>query len=160
MHIHRVLIISTIAVMTLAIGLDARSKRATTDSHWRTSDIVIDGAATDWPGPLVAFNDQPVSIAAANDGQFLYFVLTTSEQSTRMQIMRQGLVVWIDGSGGDKKHFGIKYPVGGDGPEGTRGHRSYGGGSSGGGSYGGGGSQDDPQQSQTPAPSAPNEPPN
>src|SRR5262249_14487714 len=156
MHIHRVLILSTIAVLTLAIGLDARSKRATTDSHWRTSDIVIDGVSTDWPGPLVAFNDQPVSIAAANDGEFLYFVLTTSEQSTRTQIMRQGLVVWIDGSGGDKKHFGIKYPVGGGGPEGSRGgHRSYGGGSSGGGSYGGGGSQgggsqDDPQQSQTP----------
>src|SRR5262249_54676025 len=138
MKIHRVLIISTITVTTLAVGLDARSKRATTESHWRTSDIVIDGTATDWPGPLVAFNDQPGSIAAANDGEFLYVVLATSEQSARMQIMRQGLVLWIDGSGGDKKHFGIKYPVGGGGPEGTRGgHRSYGGGSSG----GGGGSQ-------------------
>ncbi len=26
--------------------------------------------------------------------------------------MRQGLIVWFDPSGGDKKHFGVKFPVG------------------------------------------------
>ena len=128
MSIHQRFIITTVAVALCASSLAARAKRASTDSHWRTTDITVDGVPTDWAGPLVPFNDQPVSIAAANDGEFVYMVLTTSEQSARMQIMRQGLVVWFDPAGGDKKHFGIKFPVGGGAPDGARGgHRSYGG---------------------------------
>jgi hypothetical protein len=153
MRTNRAFIITTVAVIVGATGLAARSKRVSTDSHWRTTDITIDGVPTDWTGPLVPFNDQPVSIAAANDRDFLYLVLTTSDQSARRQIMRQGLVVWFDPSGGDKKHFGIKFPVGGGGPEGMRGgHRSYGGASSQDQSQG-----DDRQQ---PPPDTQNEPPN
>ena len=58
------------------------------------------------------FNDEPVSIAAANDGTFLYLVLTASDRAARMQILRRGLIVWFDGAGGEKKRFGIKFPVG------------------------------------------------
>ena len=153
MQIHRAVIITTLAIALCATGLAARTKRASTDSHWRTTDITVDGVPTDWAGPLVSFNDQPVSIAAANDREFLFLILTTSEQSARMQIMRQGLVVWFDPSGGDKKHFGIKFPVGGGGPEGTRsGHRSYGGAPP----QGQDSSDDHPQK----PPDAQNEPPN
>jgi hypothetical protein len=54
----------------------------------------------------------PITAAAVNDGQFLYLVLSTSDPGMRMQILRRGLVVWFDPSGGAKKHFGVKYPVG------------------------------------------------
>jgi len=131
MRLQRTIIYTAVVLVLCVTGLAARTKRASTDSHWRTTDITVDGVPTDWAGPLVAFNDQPVSIAAANDSEFLYFVLTTSEQGVRMQIMRRGLVVWFDPGGGDKKHFGIKFPVGSGAPEGTRGgHHPYGGGSS------------------------------
>ncbi len=54
----------------------------------------------------------PVSVAAVNDGQFLYLVLSASDPATRMQILRQGLILWFDPKGADKKHFGLKFPVG------------------------------------------------
>ena len=83
------------------------------ESHWRDGAVVIDGDHGEWAGPLRPVDEKlPIVIAAMNDGQFLYLVLSTSDLAARRQIMRQGLIVWFDPSGGDKKHFGVKFPVG------------------------------------------------
>ena len=47
-----------------------------------------------------------------NDGQFLYLVLSAGDPATRTQILRQGLILWFDPKGAEKKHFGLKFPVG------------------------------------------------
>jgi hypothetical protein len=95
------------------ITLGASSKKQRIDSHWKDRDITIDGDNGEWPGPLVPVDEhQRLDAAAANDGQFLYLVLTTSDATLRAQIMGQGLIVWFDPGGGDKKVFGIKFPVG------------------------------------------------
>jgi hypothetical protein len=110
----------TVAVILLAvsvapIALQARAKKVHLESRWRDRPIAIDGDSGDWQGPFVPFDEKhPVAIGAANDGEFLYVLLTASEQAARMQIMREGLIVWFDPAGGDKKHFGIKFPVGVD----------------------------------------------
>jgi uncharacterized membrane protein YgcG len=89
------------------------SKRQRIESHWRDRDVVIDGDNGEWAGPLLPVDENhPIITAAMNDGQFLYVVLSTSDMAARRQIMRQGLIVWFDPSGGDKKHFGVKFPVG------------------------------------------------
>jgi len=89
------------------------AKRQRIESHWRDRDVVIDGDNGEWPGPLLPVEENhPITTAAMNDGQFLYVVLSTSDPAARRQIMRQGLIVWFDPSGGDKKHFGVKFPVG------------------------------------------------
>ena len=89
------------------------AKRERIESHWRDRDVVIDGDNGEWTGPLRAVEEKPpIDTAAVNDGQFLYVVLSTSDPAARRMIMRQGLIVWFDPSGGDKKHFGIKFPVG------------------------------------------------
>jgi hypothetical protein len=75
--------------------------------------VVIDGDNGEWPGPLTPVEENhPVLTAAINDGQFLYVLLSTADTTSRREILRQGLIVWFDPSGGDKKHFGLKYPVG------------------------------------------------
>ena len=54
-------------------------------------------------GTAGAVDDKvPVSVAAVNDGQFLYLVLSVSDPATRMQILRQGLILWFDPKGADK----------------------------------------------------------
>jgi hypothetical protein len=145
-------------VVASAAGLLA-AKKATIDSHWRDREIAIDGDSGDWPGPLRPIEENhPLMTAAMNDGQYLYLVLSASDTTARRQILRQGLVVWFDPSGGEKKHFGLKYPVGvppeerpGRGGGGGGGYRRYPGG--GGGDTGrppgdsGGG---DPAQSRPP----------
>ena len=61
---------------------------------------------------LAVEENHPVLTPPINDGQDLYIVLSTSDTALRRQIFRQGLIVWFDPSGSDKKHFGLKYPVG------------------------------------------------
>jgi hypothetical protein len=110
----RRLVAGAVAILLMApVALVLASKRQVVESHWRDRDIAIDGDNGEWPGPLVAVEENhPLLTAAVNDGQSLYIVLSTSDPALRRQIFRQGLIVWFDPSGGDKKHFGLKYPVG------------------------------------------------
>ena len=107
------LCVRTLVVALGAAALHASDNRQRIDSRWRDRDIAVDGNQREWPGPLVRVDDKvPVSVAAVNDGQFLYLVLSASDPATRMQILRQGLILWFDPKGADKKHFGLKFPVG------------------------------------------------
>jgi hypothetical protein len=111
-HAHRLLVFLVVA-LGAAAALQASAKRQRIDSRWRDREVVVDGNHGEWAGPLVQVDDKvPLTAAATNDGQFLYVVLSASNPATRMQILRQGLIVWFDPSGGDKKHFGLKFPVG------------------------------------------------
>jgi hypothetical protein len=102
-----------VAILIAPVAMVLASKRQVIDSHWRDRDVAIDGDNGEWPGPLVAVEENhPLLTAAMNDGQYLYLVLSTNDATLRRQIFRQGLIVWFDPSGGDKKHFGLKYPVG------------------------------------------------
>jgi hypothetical protein len=101
----------TILIVSMAAVLAAKKPLLT--SQWRDRELTIDGDSGDWPGPLRPIEENhPLMAAAMNDGQYLYLVLSTSDSTERRQILRQGLVVWFDPSGGEKKHFGVKYPVG------------------------------------------------
>jgi hypothetical protein len=108
--------IASLALISLVLAgaplLHARDKHARLDSRWRESTVTVDGSPADWPGPLQPFNDQPVSMAAVNDGESLFVVLTASDRVARTEILRQGLIVWFDASGKDKKRFGLKFPIG------------------------------------------------
>ena len=102
-----------VAILIAPVAMVLAAKRQVIDSHWRDRDVAIDGDNGEWPGPLVAVEENhPLLTAAMNDGQYLYLVLSTNDPTLRRQIFRQGLIVWFDPSGGDKKHFGLKYPVG------------------------------------------------
>jgi hypothetical protein len=105
-----------LAVLAPAV-LGASGKKQRLDSHWKDREITVDGDSGEWPGPLLAVDEhQNLTAAAVNDGQFLYIVLHTRDAALRAQIMGQGLIVWFDPGGGEKKSFGLKFPVGmGDG---------------------------------------------
>ena len=89
----------------------AAAARPHIDSERRDGAITVDAKFDDWYGNLQPFADQPVSIQALNDGEFLYLRLTASDPAARMQIMRQGMTVWFDPQGGTKKKLGLRYPV-------------------------------------------------
>lgn len=132
------------------------AKKPSIPSQWRDREIAIDGDSGDWPGPLKPIEENhPLMAAAMNDGQFLYLVLSTSDSTERRQILRQGLIVWFDPSGGEKKHFGVKYPVGV--PPEERPSRSTGGYRRGGGSGGGGHSAGDPNSGDPSRPASPDQ---
>jgi hypothetical protein len=112
-NIMRRLVCGIVASLLAVSAVASAAKRPRLESHWRDREIVIDGDNGDWAGPLAAVDDKhPITAAVANDDRFLYLVLSTADAMARRQIMRQGLIVWFDPAGGDKKHFGIKFPVG------------------------------------------------
>src|SRR5689334_14288207 len=82
-----------LAAAVFAAPLHAREKRAHFDSRWLETPVAVDGSPDDWPGPLAPFNEHPLSMAAANDGESLFLVFTASERATKMQILRRGLIV-------------------------------------------------------------------
>lgn len=109
----RKVVCGIVAIVLVSPAGAYAGKHQRLESHWRDRAIVIDGDNGDWPGPLAELDvKHPIAAAIENDGQSLYLVLSTSDSAVRRQIQREGLIVWFDPSGGDKKHFGIKYPVG------------------------------------------------
>jgi len=111
----RALVAIAIVAPALLSGVTvaARSKKPDIISRWRgDTPIAIDGVNQEWEGRLSPVKDAPISIGFYNDSQYLYFCLTTSDRAARGQILRQGLIVWIDQKAGKKKSFGVEFPVG------------------------------------------------
>jgi hypothetical protein len=162
MKLHTAAVVSVSMILAAGAGtLHARDKHTRIDSRWLDAPVTVDGAPGDWPGPLVPFNDQPVSVAAANDGESLFLVLTASDRVTRTQILRRGLIVWFDAAGKDKKRFGLKFPIGvGLDEEGFRGRRRGGDAGSGSGSGTAAGGRDRPREEGGPPEERSIEPPN
>ena len=75
------------------------------------SPITVDGHLDDWTGDLKPMGTDPFSVQVANDQDYLYLRVTASDPAVRNEIVRRGLIVWFDESGGTKKHFGIHSPV-------------------------------------------------
>jgi uncharacterized membrane protein YgcG len=47
-----------------------------------------------------------------NDGEFLYICVMSSKPNLGRQIMFRGMTVWFDPTGGEKKTFGVRFPIG------------------------------------------------
>ena len=119
-------------VTSVAFVTVGASERPHFDSKGLDGAITIDGTFEDWWGHLDPFGSDPIAVQFLNDGEFLYLRLTASDPAARMQIMRLGMTIWFDPSGGTKKKFGIRYPVVIQGEGGFGGPRSAPGGATGG----------------------------
>ncbi len=151
-------IVASVGALALAsaaaVTLGASEPSVT--SAWRTQDITIDGSSDDWTAFSTLSDKPPISVAAANDGQFLYLAVRTSDPGARMMIERQGLVVWLDAKGKKNKRFGLHYPETAEMPAPGEGRfrrpGGYGGGGSGYGGRGGSASGEPPQQGERQGP--------
>jgi hypothetical protein len=93
-------------------------------SKWLDREITVDGQSDDWLGSLMYIEEKNISVGLFNDENFLYICMIAEDQFVRNQVMRQGVMIWFNPSGGKKKTFGIKFPIGmqaGDVPMGRRG---------------------------------------
>lgn len=72
----------------------------------------IDGALGEWGGSLSYVTDEPVSMSVVPTDSLLYVALATQDQRLIRSVARNGLIVWVDPSGGDARRYGIQYPLG------------------------------------------------
>jgi hypothetical protein len=82
-----------------------------THSRWADYQIVIDGKADKWQGTQAFLEKEKLFVSFLNDREYLYFGLVASGREAGAQLMRQGLMVWLDPKGGKNKSFGIRYPL-------------------------------------------------
>jgi hypothetical protein len=76
------------------------------------SPIVIDAKTDDWRGALYVLEDEKAFVGVTNDQTYLYICLVAGEGGSSGEIMKNGLTVWLDPSGGTRRTLGIKYPMG------------------------------------------------
>ena len=73
--------------------------------------IVINGEADKWKGTQAFLEKEKLFVSFLNDREYLYFGLVASGDEAGVQLMRQGLTVWLDPKGGKNKTLGIRYPL-------------------------------------------------
>ena len=79
---------------------------------WQATPIVVDGDSKDWPSPYPNFDAKAeVAYATSNDKENLYITMETGDEMTQMKILKQGMIVSIDTSGGKDAEFHINFPL-------------------------------------------------
>lgn len=81
-------------------------------SNWLDREIIVDGKSDEWVGVMVYFENKNISVGLLNDEAFIYLCMIADDPQIRSQVLGNGLILWFDPEGGNKKGFGIKYPVG------------------------------------------------
>jgi hypothetical protein len=82
------------------------------NSVWQDKQITIDGKATEWKIPLDYFDDKTkLNFTVTNDKNNLYFCVRATENETQKGIIRSGMQIWIDTTGGKKNQVGIQFPI-------------------------------------------------
>lgn len=104
-------------VVTIAVALTGCASALSVESTAPDEPVTVDAALTEWAGKLNSIDNGTLSVGIQNDGEFLYLSLSTRDARTIAQMMQQGLVVWIDPSGGKQQAFGVRYPIGIQGTE-------------------------------------------
>ncbi len=82
------------------------------ESAWPDREISIDGKAPEWAGREAYYSEQEAfKVGFFNDADYLYVYLATWSRQKQMQILANGLTVWIDGSGKNRQTLGVNYPL-------------------------------------------------
>ena len=76
-----------------------------------TEPPAVDGSIEEW-GELTPVDGPSVSVAAHPTDSLLYVALLVQDQSLVRSLAVNGLVVWVDPSGGQRRAYGIQYPLG------------------------------------------------
>jgi len=108
MYIRGMFICIAFAAVFILTGCSSAIKLT---ADWKKTDIVIDGRQSDWDGSLYFLKKANVMVGVRNDSENLYICFITNDQAAQREIMRNGLTVWFDPSGGSSERYGIKFPL-------------------------------------------------
>lgn len=97
--------------LILAACFSACSSSIELQSNWIGTGIIIDGYSKDWSNYMKPIQDKKVNLGFNNDNEYLYLCLTTEDKAAINQIVRSGLIVWLKSEKGERKEFGIQYPM-------------------------------------------------
>ncbi len=79
---------------------------------WAGEKHMIDGLNQEWHNGLTFIEKEKLSVGIRNDADYVYLAIVTGDRQTQRLAIMRGFTVWLDSTGGKRKHFGIKYPYG------------------------------------------------
>jgi len=104
-----------VSVILLSCSSSKNTSTATKAEPWQETPIAIDGQNLDWPNPYPSYDDKSkISYATSNDGENLYISMQTGDEATAMKILRAGMTLYIDPSGGRNQSVSVQYPMPGN----------------------------------------------
>lgn len=105
------IICSALALLTISSCNTSKhtiAKRA----PFATKPVTIDGNDDEWPNPYPYYDSKAmISYAVSNDHDNLYLTVKASDARMRAKILRGGMQVWIDTSGGTDQQLLIQSPM-------------------------------------------------
>jgi hypothetical protein len=107
--LHRIIVPVT---MLAAGGLVSGCSKPEFQSQWQAGTVVIDGRNREWTGILHSVDRDRAEVGVMNNGEYLTVALITGDDEMKRVILRQGVTVWFDPSGGTETTFGVHYPLG------------------------------------------------
>ena len=85
------------------------------ESKWTKQALAIDGKAQDEEFPYEYwFKDERVALSVMNDKEYIYFLVSAGSRALARMLSDQGVVLWFDPGGEQKKVYGLKLVEGKD----------------------------------------------
>lgn len=72
----------------------------------------VDGSIEEWGERLTPVDGSSVSVAAHPTDSLLYVALLVQDRALVRSLAVNGLVVWVDPAGGQRRAYGVRYPLG------------------------------------------------
>lgn len=73
--------------------------------------VTIDGKVKEWRDSFFLSSKNQFTYAFTNDDKNLYLCIKVGQEHEQKKILRYGLIIWLDTTGGHKETEGIKYPM-------------------------------------------------
>ncbi len=119
-----------VCLMVLFFVGNGCKKTIELQSEWLDKKIEIDGRDIDWKDYPFFYDEKTrTCIGLYNDDKNLYMCFQTMDKDIQNQILRQGLYIWFNKTGGKEKELALCFPEGGGfgGPGGRGGPGGFGG---------------------------------
>jgi hypothetical protein len=104
-------VLASICFSTLLFLITGCSAQNQALSNWAANKISVDGEISDWSGIIKKEEGKNYSLGISNDDKFFYLSIATDNRMTMMQMLRNGITIWIRPYGYETDVFGIKYPI-------------------------------------------------
>lgn len=99
-------------VLVGALVLGACSGPTTLQSRSGMEAPTVNGALDDWGSSLAYIDDESVRMSAEPTDSLLYVAVAIQDRALIRSIATNGLIVWVDPTGGQQRTYGIQYPLG------------------------------------------------
>ena len=103
---------SCLVAAFLVVGLGACGGPSQLSDGSMTGRPAVDGSVEEWGGRLTPIDGPSVSAAALPTDSLLYVALLVQDRALVRSLAVNGLVLWVDPSGGQRRAYGVQYPLG------------------------------------------------